>query len=126
MGLKSLQRNWWENILLLVVFVGMLAFIVNSYVLEQRTVKQRALYYQLMLMRQGVNLYTTMEKAFPKNLVELGVTTYSVPGSQAQQRYVERLPLNTEGIVIDPFGNPYRYDRKTGRMMSSTPGYEFW
>lgn len=126
MDVKNPQRNWWENILLLVVFVGMLAFIINSYVLEQRTVKQRALFYQLMLMRQGINLYTTMEKKFPENLVELGVASYTEPESGIHHRFVERLPINAEGAVIDPFGNPYRYDSKNGRMMSTTPGYEFW
>lgn len=126
MDLKSPQRNWWENVLLLVVFVGMLAFIANSYVLEQRTVKQRELYYQLMVMRQGVNLFVTTERKFPQNLVELGVATYTLPDSQARYRFVERMPVSPDGAIIDPFGNPYRYDAKSGKVMSTTPGYEFW
>ena len=126
MDMNAPQRRWWESVLLAIVFVGMLAFVVNSYVLERREFKQRALYYQLMLMRQGINLFAVMEKREPANLVELAASTYKLPENGANHRYVERLPVTPDGKVLDPFGNPYRYDRKLGWVMSTTPGYEFW
>ena len=126
MELKSPQRKWWENVLFVVVFVGMFAFVVNSYVLEQKAYKQRALYYQLMLMRQGISLFTVMEKRAPESLVELAVSSFKMPDGGVSHRYVERFPVTPEGQLLDPFGNPYKYDKKMGWVMSSTPGYEFW
>lgn len=126
MELKSPQRKWWENVLFVVVFVGMFAFVVNSYVLEQKAYKQRALYYQLMLMRQGISLFTVMEKRAPESLVELAVSSFKMPDGSVSHRYVERFPVTPEGQLLDPFGNPYKYDKKMGWVMSSTPGYEFW
>ena len=126
MELKSPQRKWWENVLFVVVFIGMLGFVANSYVLEQKAYKQRALYYQLMILRQGINLFTIMEKKMPQNLVELAVGKFKLPGDDASHRYVERFPMAPDGQVLDPFGNPYKYDPKLGWVMSMTPGYEFW
>lgn len=126
MEMKQPQRGWWENILFVIVFVGMLAFILNSYVLEQKAYKQRALYYQLMLLRQGVNLFTIMEKRFPASLVELGAGSFKIEGNGVTHRYVDHFPITPDGKVVDPFGNAYKYDQKLGWVMSTTPGYEFW
>lgn len=111
---------------MLVVFIGMLAFIINSYVLEQRVLKQKSLFYQLMVTRQGINLFTMIEKRFPESLVELGIASYKMPGDNIDHRYIDRFPINSEGAVLDPFGNPYKYDKKLGWVQSMTEGYEFW
>jgi len=126
MELKSPHRKWWENVLFVAVFVGMFAFVVNSYVLEQKAYKQRALYYQLMLMRQGINLFNVTEKRLPDSLTELAVSSFKMPDSNVNHRYIERLPVSPDGSLLDPFGNPYKYDKKLGWVMSVTPGYEFW
>lgn len=126
MELKQPRRNRWETILVVTVFVGMLGFLVNSYVLEHRVFKQSSLFYQLAMMRQGVNLFMVMEKRFPDSLVELGVSTYKMPGDAVKRRYVEKMPATPEGVIVDPFGTPYKYDKKLGWVQCVTPGYEFW
>lgn len=126
MELKHPQRSWWESVLFLVVSLAMLAFIVNSYFLEQKVYKQRALYYQIAILRQGVNLFAIVEKRFPDSLVELGISSFKSPGNGMNHPYIERFPANPDGKVFDPFGSPYTYDKKMGWVASTTPGYSFW
>lgn len=126
MDVTSPKRRWWENVLFLVVAIGMLAFVTNSYVLEQKVFKQRTLYYQLMLLRSAINTYKLVENKNPDSLLVLAVETYKIPGENHTYRYIERFPINAANEVADSFGNPYVYDNARGWVMSSTPGYELW
>lgn len=126
MEMKTMKRSPLEMVVLLIVFVSLLAFMVNSYVLERRVFKEKALLYELTLLRQGVDLYVLMEKKKPANLLDLAVATYTLPNEQVKQRYLERVHVNDKGQVIDPFGMPYTYDATGGWVASATPGYLNW
>ena len=120
------RRSIIENVLLAVVFVSMLAFFVNSYYLEQRVYKQKALHYQLTILRQGVKMYNLVEKKYPDSLLKLATTSYDLSGEGANHFFIENFPIGKKGQLLDPFGNAYKYDAKKGWVMSSTPGYSFW
>ena len=120
------RRGMIENVLLAVVFVSMLAFFVNSYYLEQRVYKQRALHYQLTILRQGIKMFDLVEKKYPDSLLRLATTSYGVSGEEPARFYIVNFPISSNGQLLDPFGNPYKYDAKKGWVMSSTPGYPFW
>jgi hypothetical protein len=120
------RRTLIENLLLAAVFVGMLAFFVNSYYLEQRVYKQKTLHYQLTIIRQGVKMYDLVEKKFPDALIKLATTTYRLPGEKMNHYYIDNLPVGSDGQLLDPFGNPYAYDSKMGWVKSVTPGYSYW
>lgn len=120
------RRGIIENVLLVAVFVAMLAFFINSYYLEQRVYKQKALHYQLTILRQGVKMYGLVERKYPDSLLKLAVTTYSMPSDKITHYFIENFPIGNNGQLLDPFGNPYVYDVKEGRVMSSTPGYSYW
>lgn len=126
MKLESPKRSAWENILLVVVFAAILIFMVSSYYKEQRSYKTRQLYYELTLLRQGINQYFIINKRYPNGLIELGSGTYKFPGDDRNHRYVENFPISRDGRVLDPFGNPYVYDADRGMVMSATPGHTFW
>ncbi len=126
MQLEHPRRSLLENVLLAVVFVAILAFFINSYYLEQKVYKQKALHYQLMILRQGVNMYNLVNRDFPDNLAKLATSTYRLPGEDINRVYIERFPISTNGKLLDPFGNPYAYEQKHGWVMSTTPGYDYW
>ena len=126
MPLTSPHRKWWENVVFLTLAVAMFAFVVNSYLLEQKVYKQRVLYYQLMLLRNGVNIYKLVNRENPDKLLTLAVESYTLPGDNTGYRYIERFPINAKSQVLDPFGKPYVYDKVHGWVMSTSPGYEMW
>ncbi len=126
MELKPMKRSPMETVILVIVFVSIFAFLFNGYILERRVFKERALLYELSLLRQGVDLYLIMEKRKPSSLLELAVTTYAIPGEKVNQRFVERVNINDKGQIIDPYGNPYVYDPVYGWISSSTAGYKNW
>ena len=126
MEIEHPKRSLWESILLVVIFVAILAFVVQSFFQQQKSQKAKALFYQLALIRQGVNLFYLVEKRYPEHLVELAVKTYEFPDENLRRPYIERLPVNDDGLVIDPFGNPYGYFKDNGRVMSTTPAHATW
>lgn len=126
MELTPMKRSPLEMVILVIVFVSLFAFLINGYILERRVFKERALLYELSLIRQGVDLYLIMEKKKPTDLLDLAIRTYSIPGEKVNQRFVERVNINDKGQIIDPYGNPYDYDQAYGWVASSTPGYSNW
>lgn len=126
MKYQNPQRSILESVLLLLVFVAILAFMINSYVLEQKVYKEKSLHYELQLIRQGINTFSLVEQRKPNTLVELAVTPCKFPGKTTGKPFVGRLIINDRGEVIDPFGHPYSYDARKGWIASTTKGYTEW
>lgn len=125
MGEKDARRGLLEKVLLLVVFLGLLGFVTGHYVLESKVQKQDVVKNQLLMMRQGVSLFKMIEHRYPESLIELAQADYKMPNDQKNRRYVDNLPLK-DNKVVDPFGNPYAYNKARGFVSSATAGYESW
>ena len=115
-----------ERIALILVAVVTIVLMVASLRFERHMANQRLLYYQLLAVRTSVNLFKALNKKNPDTLEELVSAEYAFEGEDMQRRYLETLPTNQKGIMVDPFGNPYNYDRASGWVKSSTSGYEYW
>jgi hypothetical protein len=126
MKFKNPNRGIFETVVLLFVFVAVFAFMVNSYIMERRVYREKALLYELSLLRQGVGGFTMMEKRKPANLIELATSSYRLPGDASARRFVDRVIVNDKGEIIDPFGHPFAYNGKKGWVFSTTPGYDQW
>jgi len=126
MGLVSPERRWFEK-LLVVVLVLVVAFLAVSNVYYQnKSGKQRTMFYQLQILRSSINLYKLINNRNPQSLESVVTEVYKFPGEDLARRYVENAPIDEKGDVVDPFGKAYYYDVKTGWVRSSTSGYEFW
>jgi hypothetical protein len=126
MGFVTPERKWFEKVLV-VALVLVVAFLAGSNVYYQnKSGKQRTMFYQLQILRSSVNLYKLINNRSPKDLESLVTEVYKFPGEDLARRYIENAPINEKGDVIDPFGRPYYYDGKTGWIRSATSGYEFW
>jgi hypothetical protein len=75
-----------------------------------------------------VGLYHILEQHYPVDLKNLIQRKYLLPvhGEIISREYLIAQATDTEGNLLDPFGNHYRYDSVTGRVASSTKGYESW
>lgn len=126
MSLIGLKRKWYEGLSVTLIVIAV-AFLVGSNVYyQQRAGKQRALFYQLQILRNSLNLYKMVNRKNPENLKVLATGIYKFPGDELTRRYVDNAPIDARGEVVDPFSNPYDYDSATGWLRSSTRGYEFW
>lgn len=126
MGFERPQRKWFERLLvaLLIVVVGVL--VSSNVYYQNKSGKQRTLFYQLQILRSSINLYKLINLKNPENLEALATEIYKFPGEGLTRRYIENAPIDKNGNVVDPFGNKYYYDARTGWVRSSTSGYEFW
>lgn len=115
-----------ERVALVVVAVVAVVLVGASLRFERHMANQQLLYYQLLAIRTSVNLFKALNKTNPNNLSELVVTEYSFEGENMKRHYLETLPTNQKGEIIDPFGAPYHYDKATGWVRSATSGYEYW
>lgn len=119
-------RRGMERAILFVVSFSAICFVTFSVYSDHKVYRQRTLFYQLQILRMGVNIYQLMHYENPKTLKDLLEMTYSFPGDRTERRYVEGITTDGEKNLIDPFGNLYQYDKLTGWVRSTTAGYEFW
>jgi hypothetical protein len=124
--LKNRQRSTLESFLLLIVFVAIFVFMLNTYTRDQRLQKEKSMIYELGLLRQGVVTFNLVDKRLPRNLIELASEVFNLPGDQLNHRFVDRVNVNDQGKVIDPFGNPYAYNADKGWVSSVTDKYQNW
>jgi len=79
---------------------------------------------ELRMLRSSLMLYLIINHERAESLTELKSGRFEVDG--IVHSYVDSLPASGGGEAIDPFGNPYRYDRKSGWVRSTTEGFEHW
>lgn len=115
-----------ERLLLVAIALITFAIVIVSNHYESRIQNQKLLFYQLQAIRTSVNLFKAITKRNPTDLKELAVAEYVFPGEDRPRRYIQILDTAADGGDIDPFGNPYLYDPKTGWARSTTKGYEYW
>jgi len=126
MGFEKPQRKWFEQVIVfLLIFVVGLLTMTNIYY-QNKSNKQKAMFYQLQILRSSINLYKLINGRNPSNLEILANGAYKFPGEELARRYIENAPIDKDGIVVDPFERPYYYDAQTGWIRSASKGYEFW
>jgi hypothetical protein len=126
MGLKSPHRSWLEQVVLLIIFIGLFVIVLQNYLVEKKVCTQQRLCYELADMRQGLRLYSLMNKRMPETLVELATAKYQFPGEATQRRFIEHVSVNDNLQIVDPYGNEFKYDKDKGWIWSATPGYQSW
>lgn len=107
----------------------LLVIAISNFLTSVRVAREVALTSELSNLRTAVILYQIMNKHQPASLKELMTDSYVVPYRQdtiIRKPYLEHVSVDGKGNILDPFGNPYLYDGKMGRVYSSTEGYRAW
>lgn len=126
MEFKNPDRNQFEYFVV-VIIIAVVAMLVGANIYYQRqAAKQKSLYYELQVIRSGINLFKVVEKRSPKNLTELARGTYKFDSDKDTKKFLYNVPFDKSGNLVDPFGNVFMYDYNTGWIRSSTKGYEMW
>lgn len=118
------ERTVYEYIVIFAVVVISVSLAVALYAGRAKVRKGHLLMQELSMLRNGIQIYQLVNRQNPSSLAEMESSTYG-SGSESR-RYVEPLPKNSEGRLIDPFGNPYLYDPKSAWVHSQTKGFERW
>ena len=120
------QKHIFERVILLIISIGALCFVGVTVYPQFKTTKQRMLFYQLQTLRMGVNIYQFVNHKNPESLQEIIVKNYKMPNEPVERPFIAGFVADSVGHVFDPFGNPYKYDSKTGWVKSVTRGCELW
>ncbi|MFY9269743.1 MAG: type II secretion system protein GspG [Candidatus Manganitrophaceae bacterium] len=116
--------------LLVCILVGILVGAVIPYYQKlQRDMKEATLQTGLANIRKGIELYHLFQGRYPSDLKVLVNTRYLIPIREDtffSGEYLRNQTVDSEGDLLDPFGNRYRYDLKSGSVRSGTEGYKTW
>lgn len=126
MNISGQKRSGIEYVVITMVVLLVALLVGANIYYQQEEEKQKSLYYELQMIRGGINLFKIVEQRNPTNLVELGRGVYKFPGDMETKKYLTNVPFNGSGEMVDPFGNEFFYDFKTGWVRSATSGYEMW
>jgi len=113
--------------ILIVSAVVILSVVLAAGLYSGRTkvYNRKCLINELQSMRQAVENYAMINKAFPPDLNTLMKSAYE-PSVGEKRPYLEKIASDKRGRPLDPFGNLYVYDPEKGLVHSQTRGYESW
>ena len=118
------KRTVYEYIVISAIVIVSVSLAAALYAGRAKVRKGHLLVQELSMLRNGVQIYQLVNRKNPSSLAELVEGTYG-SGSEPR-RYVGPLPTDSEGHLIDPFGNPYVYDPTSAWVRSQTEGFERW
>lgn len=128
---EAMKRLRWRGIgrsLLFAVLALMLA-VGTFYWLERNQrnhLRSMLLRQQLWQIRNAVIAYSTNNSALPPDLKSLAEATFVDPSTGNIIPMMENIGRDSEGRLVDTFGNPFNYDPSTGRVSSITPCCRDW
>ena len=87
-----------------------------------RQARELALQADLQSLRAGIKFFEAQRGHLPRALDDALVQ----PFGALSARGGGSSPRNRAGALVDAFEHPYRYDARTGEVISTTPGYQEW
>ena len=118
------RRSYLEMVAIALVVALTVALGAGIYAGRAKSLKSDLLIHELSMMRSSLLVYKIVNRRNAKKLEQLATSSYFVHGDK--RPYIDELPPVRGGKIIDPFGNPYSYDPKTGWVSSATPGFVQW
>lgn len=122
-------RTVFETLLITALSGILLVIAISTFLGSVRLAKEVALRCELGNIRTAVSLYQMLNRHYPKNLRDLVKKRYILPYQEEvviKRQYLETTSADIDGNPLDPFGNPFVYDERSGRVGSSTKKYEGW
>lgn len=140
-------RTVFETLIALIV-IGILLIGAITYIQRAtKLVKEYAMMSELSNIRTSTLLYFVINKKYPNSLKQMVDEKIILPFQDTEalkkmagnsgvafqpgtividRTYLEKIAMDKEGNITDPFGNPYSYDARLGKVSSSTSNYGGW
>lgn len=121
-------RTTFETLLITSLVGILLVVAISNFLISVRLARGAALRMELSNIRTSIILYITLNRRYPESLRDMVRERYVLPtgGGLIKNQYLEGMAVDKDGNLLDPFGAPFTYERKTGWVKSSTNGYESW
>ncbi len=117
-------RAKFEWIIIIVILVASLVVSFGIYRKRDEAAKGRLMIYELANIRQAVMIYLKLNRNLPPSLAALAKLKFTFEQGDQPRAYLQNIAAGPEGEFIDPFGNSYRYDARSGWVASATEGFE--
>ena len=91
--------------------------------------QETAVRAELTNIRKGITLFKILNERNPQSLNELLEKDALLPvldDSLFSQKYLMANAVDAKGNILDAFGNPFTYDFVSGKVRTTTEGYERW
>jgi len=121
-------RTTFETLLITSLVGILLVIAISNFLTSVKLVRGSALRIELSNIRTAITLYITLNRRYPASLKDMVREGYALPigGELIKYKYFEGMAVDKDGNLLDTFGAPFTYERKTGRAKSSSKGYESW
>lgn len=120
------KRAKYEVVIILLVIVAAVVIAFGISRAQSKAEKGKLLITEIEQIRAAITTYVTLNKTNPSDLASLTKMAYNFSPGEAPRTYLANVKLDDKGKIVDPFGNPYEYDSKSGRVASATKGFEKW
>lgn len=107
-------RSKYELLIVLIIIALVAILTKGFYSSRDKMNRGKMLTRELYMLRTAITLYKVKHRSNPPSLE---VITEDIG---------EKLNRVENGVAIDPFGNPYEYDRRTSWIHSISEGYDDW
>ncbi len=114
----------------------LIGVIIPKYKRMAHAAQETALKTGLTNIRTSIKLFKLLNGRNPRSLNELIEQNVMLPARIGKgpysgpvffnQKYLKMEAVDTQGYLLDPFGNHYTYDAILGEVKSSTEGYDAW
>lgn len=121
-------RTTFET-LLITSLGGILLFIaISTFLASVRLVREVALRSELGNIRTAIMIHISVKRRYPESLRDMLREGYVLPtgGGIIKYQFLEGMAVDRDGNLLDTFGNPFIYDKRTGWVKSRSKGYESW
>jgi len=123
-------RTAFEAILVTILIAILLLVAIERFLVSIHLVRETTLRVELSNIRRAIGLYLATKGRLPDSLKQLVEERVLVPKQEIpiilEWPYLQAMVVDEEGYLLDPFGNRFLYDPKTGGVKPGTKGYELW
>ena len=127
--LNKKGRTIYETLLVLILVLILLGLFGTYLKKTVRVANEYALTSELSNIRSSVILYFFINKKFPKSLNQLLEEEMILPFKDfkiIEKSYLKTVSTDENGNPLDPFGNEFGYNPKSGHVWTTTKDYKGW
>ncbi len=125
-----------DTVITLCLIGILIGVVIPKYRHVARAAQESAIKAALVNIRTSIKLFKMLNGRNPQSLKEMIEKKIMLParvGSDKytgpiflKESYLMEYAVDTEGNIIDAFGNPFIYNTSKGEVRTTTKGYETW
>ncbi len=127
--LNDSGRTILENLLTIILVFFLLGFFAIYFEKTTKVAREYTLISELANIRSSIEVYAAINRNFPKSLNQLLEEQLILPFKDfkiLKKDLLKNISVDEHGNPLDPFGNKFGYNPKSGYVWTTTKGYNGW